>query len=144
MEVTSLKSATVPEMIFSNAIPYYTRRFDDSLLLPAHQLAASWMTDDDAAAAKASMKDLEKMDSNQICAFLDRLLQSAPLLSKTIVAMRGVGGSGWHVAGAGGCWDRGYMRSKAVPGVDGPLPFNHFRPTSWASLATLRFASVGR
>lgn len=43
------------------------------------------------AAAKASPQDCEKMDSNQICAFLDRLLEAAPMSSTAIEAMRMVG-----------------------------------------------------
>jgi hypothetical protein len=80
------------------------------------------MKDADTAAAKASPQDCEKMDSNQICAFLDRLLESAPMSSTAIEAMRmvgerrGWGGQAW-VKRAGerdalqfpsfsGSWDR--------------------------------------
>lgn len=69
-------------------------RFDDSLLVPAHQLATHWLTDGEAAAAKASPKDLEGMKSNQICAFLDKLLQGAPLLVMHLMAMNDVSNAG--------------------------------------------------
>ena len=71
--------------------PLEFRSYDNSLLVTAGQLAASWLSDADAAAAKASKADLAELNSKQICAFLDDLMQAPPLPQTAITALASVG-----------------------------------------------------